>query len=470
MGNYLTNLRQRRGSQRGIKRSLQDIENDQEDEFKKELNTPKRKKLMSTSQYIYKTLFVDGKNSDVTIVALNVEWRLHKVYLCQAPYFSSMFNGSWKEANDDEINIEIADPNITVEALKIVLGSLYQDEVIIQPSEVVPILGAAILFQLDPLIQQCCDIMKESINVQTVISYIETATQYGLQAIQSECFDWLLRSLLCHIPEYPKTLRAININLMKDLISSPNLFVIQTEFSIYVVLKMWIFLRENGEWNGNHADCISDSHKYFQAEALKSQLAFLDTETGRQFAPSFQVLRLSHLVHHHIDVEMLDIDRIIPQEWMFPVYKSQWHNMLRVDQAVDRGPKEISEEEFNAVCFRCGRVIYTDRKHMWRWTGYNFGLDLVLSYERRCLNLKRNERTNVSDHFNATHNHLRRNLMFRFTVASVNDQRQMTFTTTTGLKSVTLAKNEEIRILTLTDEFTFPLLLSANFISISPLP
>lgn len=42
---------------------------------------------MATSHYIYKTLFLDGIKSDVTIEALNYEWKLHKVYLCQVRKF-----------------------------------------------------------------------------------------------------------------------------------------------------------------------------------------------------------------------------------------------------------------------------------------------------------------------------------------------------------------------------------------------
>ena len=42
-----------------------------------------RKKLRSTSQYIYDTLFINGENSDVKIVAFGKEWRMHKIYLCQ---------------------------------------------------------------------------------------------------------------------------------------------------------------------------------------------------------------------------------------------------------------------------------------------------------------------------------------------------------------------------------------------------
>ena len=42
---------------------------------------------MSTSDYIYKTLFEDGHESDMTVAALGKEWNLHKVYLCQVSYF-----------------------------------------------------------------------------------------------------------------------------------------------------------------------------------------------------------------------------------------------------------------------------------------------------------------------------------------------------------------------------------------------
>lgn len=102
-----------------------------------------RKKLKSTSKYIYQTLFLNGENSDIRICALGQEWNLHKVYLCQVTYteqqscsvtdsghvtlvlsflavlqsgyFSSMFSGSWKESNMMEINLEIPDQNIDTE-------------------------------------------------------------------------------------------------------------------------------------------------------------------------------------------------------------------------------------------------------------------------------------------------------------------------------------------------------------------
>lgn len=59
--------------------------------IKPELVRPSRKKMKSTANYIYNTLFVNGENSDICVRALNREWHLHKLYLCQSPYFESMF-------------------------------------------------------------------------------------------------------------------------------------------------------------------------------------------------------------------------------------------------------------------------------------------------------------------------------------------------------------------------------------------
>lgn len=73
-----------------------------------------RKKLR-TAEYIFQTLFKEGKNSDVTVLALGNTFHLHKIYLCQSSYFASMFGGSWLESTKNLIPIEIVDPRITVE-------------------------------------------------------------------------------------------------------------------------------------------------------------------------------------------------------------------------------------------------------------------------------------------------------------------------------------------------------------------
>lgn len=48
-------------------------------------------------------------------MALGKVWHLHKIYLCQSPYFASMFNGTWRECEQNFIPIEIVDPKIDLE-------------------------------------------------------------------------------------------------------------------------------------------------------------------------------------------------------------------------------------------------------------------------------------------------------------------------------------------------------------------
>uniref|UniRef100_A0A8C4MJN4 BTB domain-containing protein n=1 Tax=Equus asinus TaxID=9793 RepID=A0A8C4MJN4_EQUAS len=120
-----------------------DEDEEEGDEQQRLLNTPRRKKLKSTSKYIYQTLFLNGENSDIKICALGEEWSLHKIYLCQSGYFSSMFSGSWKESSMNIIELEIPDQSIDIEALQVAFGSLYQDDVLIKPSRVIAILAAA---------------------------------------------------------------------------------------------------------------------------------------------------------------------------------------------------------------------------------------------------------------------------------------------------------------------------------------
>ena len=185
--------------------------------------TPSKRRLKTTTEYIYETLFKDGKDSDVVVKALGRSWNLHKVisspesfmeyceleqkslvplfsnmrqihttciailqlYLGQSGYFSSMFSGSWRESEADSVSIDVADPNVTVAAFDTALGSLYQDEVTIEPGEAaVSVLASATLLLLDGLTAQCAALMTETVNVRTVLAYLGAARMYGQRELE----------------------------------------------------------------------------------------------------------------------------------------------------------------------------------------------------------------------------------------------------------------------------------------------
>ena len=119
---------------------------------------------------------------------------------------------------------------------------------------------------------------------------------------------------------------------------------------------------------------------------------------------------------------------------------------------------------------------------MWRWTGFNSGLDLIVTYDSFRLTLKRNIAT---DHEALTSTHKKRHVSYRYmvffmiiiyiqlhrvTVVSMNDQKQPIYRETSGIKQASLGKNEMVTMLELDPVMTvFPLLLSFNFCVSTPL-
>merc|ERR1719383_819631 len=139
------------------------------------------------------------------------------------------------------------------------------------------------------------------------------------------------------------------------------------------------------------------------------------------------------MINHHLDLEILVSDRLIPDSWLSSVYYTRWMSLLRIDSGVDRGPADLSEEVFDRDSYRCGRILTVDGQHMWRWTGFNSGLDLIITYDHYRLSLKRNC---LTEHEALLSNHSSRNIAYRVTVLSLNDRKQRIYEESSGLKHI----------------------------------
>ncbi|XP_038022771.1 germ cell-less protein-like 1 [Anas acuta] len=462
------------GGGRGGKRKRGGAEgagdSDSEGEAEREerlLNAPRRKKLKSTSKYIYQTLFLNGENSDIKICALGEEWNLHKIYLCQSGYFSSMFSGSWRESSMDVIELEIPDQNIDVEALQVAFGSLYRDDVLIKPSRVVALLAAACMLQLDGLIQQCGETMKETINAKTVCGYYNSAGTYGLDSVKKKCLEWLLNNLMTH--QSVELFKELSINLMKQLISSSNLFVMQVEMDVYTALKKWMFLQLVPSWNGSLKQLLSEADAWFakRRKDFEDDIAFLESEQGNAFLSVFTHLRLQYIISDLASARIIERDSLIPSEWLSSVYKQQWFAMLRAEQDNDIGPQEINKEELEGNSMRCGRKLAKDGDYCWRWTGFNFGFDLLVMYTNRYIIFKRNTLNQPCS--GSVSLQPRRNIAFRLRLASFDSSGKIICSRTTGYQILTLEKDQEQVVMNLDSRLLiFPLYICCNFLYTSP--
>ncbi|XP_034935796.1 protein germ cell-less isoform X2 [Chelonus insularis] len=384
-------------------------------------------------------------------------WKLHKVYISQSPYFASMFSGSWKETNEKFVSVEITDPNITTESLSIVLGSFYQDEVSIEPKDVISILATSTLFQLQGLIDQCTEIMIETTNIKTVVPYYNAAVCYGVPSVKAAAKRWLEVNLLGYGWRYPSFLKEITPELMVELIESPELVAMQTEFCTYMMLREWLFIHIQNKEDTGEVD------EYFKKHSWTEPL--LDTPLGKQYAGPFKALRMKYLLLHDQDVKILYSDNLIPSEWLHDAYREQWLHLLRIDANKDRGPRKMTEEEFAKECFRCGRCVEKPGDHLWRWTAFHFGLDLVVYLDITSLRIRRNHRIDV-DHITA--NHSKRNIIIKISLISLDEQRQIKHCQNSGVLRLSLHKNEEKQVMSLDKQLTYPLYISVNMQVVTP--
>uniref|UniRef100_A0A668TUN3 BTB domain-containing protein n=1 Tax=Oreochromis aureus TaxID=47969 RepID=A0A668TUN3_OREAU len=427
------------------------------------LDTPRRKKLKSTSKYIYQTLFLNGENSDIRICALGQEWNLHKVYLCQSGYFSSMFSGSWKESSMMEINLEIPDQNIDTEALQVVFGSLYRDDVLIKPSRVVSILAAACMLQLDDLIQQCGETMKENISAKTVCGYYACASIYETPIVA--CMMWLLSLFTIH----KLVSICYRVEVMEQLIQSSDLFVMQVEMDVYTALKKWMFLQLNPLWDGPIKQLLADADAWLckRRTDLCEKEPFLNTDEGVPFRSVFNFVRLQYIINDLASARILERDNILPPDWLTSVYKNQWFAMLRTEFENDNGPQEPNKDEFEQSSMRCGRKLIKDGDYCWRWTGFNFGFDLLVTYTNRFIVFKRNTLSQPCG--GAVSLQARRHLAYRLRLASFDSRGKLVCSRSTGYQLLTLEKDQEYVVMNLDSRLlSFPLYVCCNFLYTSP--
>lgn len=173
----------------------------------------------------------------------------------------------------------------------------------------------------------------------------------------------------------------LNADLLTELIDSPDLVVMQTEFALYALLKVWMYLKMqqfsnsddrkheennmnqnnnlsdslkcssgnknsnngntggggnvNSNSNSNSSEIVTQASNYFSS--LKSQTPFLQTRCGQRFIKPFLKLRMQHLINHPVDIKLILEDNIIPKDWLYLPFMVQWNSLIKIDNCLDSG-------------------------------------------------------------------------------------------------------------------------------------
>jgi len=251
------------------------------------------------------------------------------------------------------------------------------------------------------------------------------------------------------------------------------MFVVQVEMDVYTMLRKWLYFKISRK-NKNEAasgDCNDSKEilKYFRDRYTKLGKSFLETPEGEEYIEVFKAVRFCNIIRDYGCCREIEIDGIVPLKWLVPLYRERWLEMLKVEQGTDRGPSE--DDKVDRKSLRCGRQIMRDVDHCWRWNGYNFGVDLLISYNSkapRSLMLKRN----VESHHCVSSVNLvtKRNVIYNLRVFSLDQKGHVISAFNTGSKFHSFSKDEESIVMTLGDQnlkLSFPLMISATFKTIS---
>ena len=128
--------------------------------------------------------FHGGRHSDITVHAFGQSYKLHKLLLDRAPYFSSAFCGPWTESAASEMTIvpEDIDPNITQTAFELALKRLYgTSSASHEEQEAIGLFATACWLDMADLVDSCVDYILRQMSTTNLHSLIKlvTTNYYG---------------------------------------------------------------------------------------------------------------------------------------------------------------------------------------------------------------------------------------------------------------------------------------------------
>lgn len=136
------------------------------------------------SGHLFHRGFIEGRHSDITIVAFSERYRLHKLLLDRVPFFSSAFSGTWAESSAKEMVLhpEEIDSNITKVAFELAIKRIYGMHFPVEEEqEAVSLFATASWLNLPDVVESSVDSILRQMQPSTLHQLIRlvTTNYYG---------------------------------------------------------------------------------------------------------------------------------------------------------------------------------------------------------------------------------------------------------------------------------------------------
>ena len=184
----------------------------------------------------------EGEFIDVRLKVGEDVFPAHRIVLAaNSDYFHAMFACGMKESNQEVI--ELKDESISAAALKIVMDSMYSEDLHVNDENVFEVLLAADNLQVTNVVEQCCnylqtEFVKLRFDVQTYCRICTVADRHGLTDLQ-EATQRQMASMYKDICESEEFLTHIDADQLSSLLSRDDLSA-PSETFVFKSVMQWI--------------------------------------------------------------------------------------------------------------------------------------------------------------------------------------------------------------------------------------
>ena len=124
--------------------------------------------------HLFHNGFMEGRHSDIIIIAFGQRYKLHKLLLDRVPFFSSAFSGPWAESSAKEMVLhpKEIDQNITQTAFELAIKRIYGTQFPeLEEQEAVSLFATACWLDMPELVESC---------VEAILNQMETTNLHEL--------------------------------------------------------------------------------------------------------------------------------------------------------------------------------------------------------------------------------------------------------------------------------------------------
>ena len=175
-----------------------------------------------------------GELCDVTLVVNNKEFDCHRALLCaNSQYFRAMFSGAMSERFQKKVVLY----DVSDVAMEHIIDFFYTSSVSITMENVVHILPAARMFQVDKIVNACCEFMRRNINIGNCLGISSFADLHSCGELKALADEYAIHhfSEVIQVDEFLQ----LSIDLLLHLISSDVLNV-HSEERVYEAVIAWV--------------------------------------------------------------------------------------------------------------------------------------------------------------------------------------------------------------------------------------